>query len=101
MLRRATYRREIDLDSAMTKRLAFTLLALGGLLAAAPAFAQGATGAISRPGWSAGQAPSSDFNRQGVPMTRNEQVRQRAAAARGQAGQASQPRRTTRRQVSR
>jgi hypothetical protein len=85
----------------MTKRLAFTLLALGGLLAAAPALAQGATGAVSRPGWSAGQAPSSDFNRQGVPMTRNEQVRQRAAAARGQAVQASQPRRTTRRPVSR
>jgi hypothetical protein len=85
----------------MTKRLAFTLLALGGLLAAAPALAQGATGAVSRPGWSAGQAPSSDFNRQGVPMTRNEQVRQRAAAARGQAVQASQPRRTTRRRVSR
>jgi hypothetical protein len=84
----------------MTKRLAFTLLALGGLLAAAPALAQGATGAVSRPGWSAGQAPSSDFNRQGVPMTRNEQVRQRAAA-RGQAVQASQPRRTTRRPVSR
>jgi hypothetical protein len=101
MLRRATYRRDINSDSAMTKRLAFTLLALGGLLAAAPAFAQGATGAISRPGWSAGQAPSSDFNRQGVPMTRNEQLRQRAAAARGQAGQASQPRRATRRQVSR
>jgi hypothetical protein len=85
----------------MTKHLAFTLLTLGGLLAAAPSFAQGATGAISRPGWSAGQAPSSDFHRQGVPMTRNEQVRQRAAAARGQAVQASQPRRAARRRVSR
>jgi hypothetical protein len=85
----------------MTKRLAFTLLALSGLLAAAPALAQGATGAVSRPGWSAGQAPSSDFNRQGVPMTRSEQVRQGAAAARGKAVQASQPRRTTRRPVSR
>jgi hypothetical protein len=91
----------INSDHGMTKHLTFTLLTLGGLLAAAPAFGQGATGAISRPGWSAGQAPSSDFNRQGVPMTRNEQVRQRAAAARGQAVQASQPRRAAGRRVSR
>ncbi|HEY8610623.1 MAG TPA: hypothetical protein VIL69_04945 [Roseomonas sp.] len=82
----------------MTPRLAISLLTLGGLLAALPALAQGtgqiggATGAISRPGWSAGQAPSSDFNRQGAPVSRNEMVRRRAAAA-ARAQVSAQPRR--------
>ncbi|MBP0493075.1 hypothetical protein [Roseomonas indoligenes] len=80
----------------MKKRFALAILALGGMAAAGSAMAQGATGSISRPGWSRGQAPSSDFNAQGTPLSRNEAVRQRAAAARGQAAPA-QPRRRTRR----
>ena len=88
---------------AMTKRL-LPLLMLGGLLAApflAPeASAQGATGAISRPGYSRGQAPTSDFTAQGTPMTRNQMVRQRAAAARG-ARQAAPARRAVRRRGAR
>jgi hypothetical protein len=79
----------------MTKRLA--LLALGGLLMVGPAFAQGSTGSISRPGWSRGSAPTSDFNSQGTPMTRSQALRQRAAAARGQAGPVGTPARRTRR----
>ena len=74
----------------MTKRL-LPLLALG-LLAASPALAQsafptsrapvgGATGAYSARGWSSGQAPTSDFDRQGAPMTRNQRIRAEAAAA--------------------
>ena len=77
----------------MNTRLAM-LLVLGGVLAATSAFAQGATGAMSRPGWSRGNAPTSDFNTQGRPMTRNEIVRQRAAAAGGAA--APQPHRAAR-----
>ncbi|WP_043833587.1 hypothetical protein [Muricoccus aerilatus] len=77
----------------MNTRLAM-LLALGGLVAGTSAFAQGATGAISRPGWSRGAAPTSDFNAQGRPLTRNELVRQRAAAAQGVA--VPQPRRASR-----
>lgn len=65
----------------MSKRAAL-ILVLGTLLPGHAALAQGATGAISRPGWSQGAAPTSDFNAQGRPMTRNELVRQRAAAAR-------------------
>ncbi|TPG55657.1 hypothetical protein EAH89_13880 [Roseomonas nepalensis] len=61
------------------------ILSLGALWAG-PALAQGATGSVSRPGWSRGAAPSSDFNAQGQPMTRSEALRQRAAAARGQNG---------------
>ncbi|WP_458097289.1 hypothetical protein [Roseomonas sp. WA12] len=54
----------------------------------------GSTGSISRPGWSRGQAPSSNFDRQGAPLTRNQIIRQRAAAARGQTAEApAQPRR--------
>jgi len=90
----------------MTRNIALALLilggAFGGLALASPAFAQGATGAVSRPGWSAGQAPSSDFNRQGAPMTRNEQIRQRAAAARAKAAPAAKaPRRATQRPATR
>ncbi|MCR0982275.1 hypothetical protein [Roseomonas populi] len=82
----------------MKNRTALAILALAGLTAAGPALAQGATGSISRPGWSRGQAPNSDFNAQGAPMSRNEMVRQRAAAARGEAAPApSQPRRRARR----
>jgi len=40
---------------------AMLFLALGGLVATTSAFAQGSTGAISRPGWSRGAAPSSNF----------------------------------------
>ena len=76
----------------MSKR-AMLFLALGGLLATSSAFAQGATGAISRPGWSRGSAPSSDFNAQGSAMTRTEVLRQRAAAAQNQ----RRPARRTRR----
>ncbi|MFH5926176.1 hypothetical protein [Roseomonas xinghualingensis] len=86
----------------MTKSITLALFALGGLAATGPALAQGATGAVSRPGWSAGQAPSSDFNRQGTPMTRNEQVRRRAAAARAQAAPATKaPLRAARRPAAR
>ena len=62
------------------------LLLAAALLAGAysPAvLAQGSTGAISRPGWSAGQAPSSDFNAQGTPKTRSQALRERSAAATG------------------
>ena len=87
----------------MTKRL-LPLLVLGGLLGAllgaTAAFAQGASGTISRPGYSRGQAPNSDFNAQGTPMTRNQMVRQRAAAARG-ARQAAPARRALRRRAAR
>ncbi|WP_338662322.1 hypothetical protein VQH23_19165 [Pararoseomonas sp. SCSIO 73927] len=81
----------------MKKRIALAILALGGVAVAGTAMAQGATGSISRPGWSRGQAPSSDFNAQGAPLSRNEAVRQRAAAARGQAVAPAQPRRRARR----
>lgn len=76
-------------------KCAALILALGTLLPGHAAFAQGATGAISRPGWSQGAAPTSDFNAQGKPMTRNELVRQRAAAARAGAA-APAPRRPAR-----
>ena len=76
---------------------ALLFLALGGLVATTSAFAQGSTGAISRPGWSRGAAPSSDFIAQGAPMTRNEMVRQRAARAQGQAATAPHQRRPARR----
>ena len=79
----------------MNTRVTF-LLALGGLLAATAAFAQGATGTVSRPDWSRGTAPTSDFNTQGSPMTRNQMVRQRAAGASRQAPPA-QTRRAVRR----
>lgn len=77
----------------MKTRLAM-LLALAGVFAGTSAFAQGATGAISRPGWSRGAVPASDFNAQGRPLARNDLVRQRAAAAQGVA--APQPRRSSR-----
>ncbi|MBI0537332.1 hypothetical protein D9599_17340 [Roseomonas sp. KE2513] len=77
----------------MNTRVAM-LIVLAGVSAGTSALAQGATGAISRPGWSRGGAPTSDFNTQGRPLTRNELVRQRAAAAQGVA--APQPRRSSR-----
>lgn len=43
-------------------KCAALILALGTLLPGHAAFAQGATGVISRPGWSQGAAPTSDFN---------------------------------------
>ncbi|WP_338662323.1 hypothetical protein VQH23_19170 [Pararoseomonas sp. SCSIO 73927] len=83
----------------MPRRLALPA-ALAGLLMAAPAaHAQsvfstsrapvgGATGAESYGDWSVGQAPTSDFDRQGMPvgrdgrpLTRTEIIRRRSAAA--------------------
>ena len=90
----------------MTIRCIPALAALCLAMLAGPALAQsavsaapvgGTSGAASRPGWSAGQAPSSSFNSTGRPVTRNEAIRQRAAAARAQAGQVAttQPLRRT------
>ena len=81
----------------MKMRIVLAILAVGGVVATGSAMAQGATGSISRPGWSRGQAPSSDFNAQGTPMSRSEAIRRRAAAARGQATPPAQPRRGSRR----
>ncbi|WP_426956930.1 hypothetical protein [Muricoccus radiodurans] len=80
------------------------LLTLGAVLAAGPALAQSAASIGRSAGVVHGQSPmagSQDLNGFGTggggnrPMTRNELVRQRAAAARAQA-QANQPPRQAR-----
>jgi len=89
----------------MARRLALTLAALGGLLAAGPVLAQnaissapvgGTSGSYSSRGYSRGQAPNSDFNSQGSAMTRSEMIRQRSAAATGRPAPVTPPRRAAR-----
>ncbi|MBP0445188.1 hypothetical protein J8J14_10390 [Roseomonas sp. SSH11] len=92
----------------MKQRLALTLFAISGMLGATQALAQapvsaapvgGTSGAVSRPGWSAGQATSSEFSQMGRPMTRSEAIRRRSAAAQVQ-GATGQPRQPPRRRSS-